>query len=132
MIAKFIKVGPKILLVEPVYNYRAITDNRDEIRAVENNFAKSVVYGFVPVAEEGDKYLIDITSFIIRDSQNVTARLGISRVSGPVAVPRPGGNPAASYRLDESRSIVYIANTKNFPKIPSSNPCSPLRVAPHP
>src|SRR3954452_7824328 len=27
LIAKFIKVGPKILLVEPVYNYRAITDN---------------------------------------------------------------------------------------------------------
>ncbi|HVG11352.1 MAG TPA: DUF5117 domain-containing protein, partial [Flavisolibacter sp.] len=116
LIAKFIKVGPKILLVAPVYNYRAITANTDEIKAVDNNFAKSVVYGFIPLAVEGDKYLVDITTFIVRDSQNITGRLGISRVSGPVAVPRSGGSPAASYRLDESRSMVYIANTKSFPK----------------
>lgn len=114
-IAKFIKVGPKILLVEPVYNYRAITDNLYEKRAVENNFAKSVIYGFVPVATEGDKYLVDITAFIMRDSQNISSRLGVSRVSGQSAASRTGATPAA-YRLDESRSIVYIPNTKNFPK----------------
>lgn len=115
-IATFTKVGPKILLVEPVYNYRAITSNPDEKKAVENNFAKSVIYGFVPLAVEGDKYLIDITSFIIRDSQNITNRLGVSRVSGLVAVPKSGGSPAPAYHLDETRSIVYISNTKNFPK----------------
>ena len=115
-IAKFIKAGSKILLVQPVYNYRAITTNRDQINAVENNFAKSVIYGFVPLAAEGDKYLVDITSFIIRDSQNITARLGVRRVSGPVAVSRGGAAPAPAYRLDETRSVVYIANTKNFPK----------------
>lgn len=116
-IAKFIKVGPKILLVEPVYNYRSVTSNPDQVKAVENNFAKSVIFGFVPVAMEGDKYLIDITQFIVRDSQNITSRLGVSRVSGPaVAVSRTGGAATPAYKLDESRSIVYIANTKNFPK----------------
>ncbi len=114
-IAKFIKAGPKILLVEPVYNYRAITTNQDQINAVDNNFAKSVIYGFVPVAMEGDKYLIDITPFIIRDSQNIGSRLGVSRVSGPVTLSRSAA-PTATYRLDESRSVVYMANTKNFPK----------------
>jgi len=49
LIAKFIKAGPKILLAEPVYNYRAITANPDQVKAVENNFAKSVIFGFVPV-----------------------------------------------------------------------------------
>ncbi|MDB5246127.1 MAG: hypothetical protein JWQ40_521 [Segetibacter sp.] len=116
-IAKFIKIGPKILLVQPAYNYRAITTNQDEINAVDNNFAKSVIYGFTPVAADGDKYLVDITAFIVRDSQNITSRLGVSRVSGPVSVSRSvAGGSTPGYRLDETRSIVYIANTKNFPK----------------
>src|SRR5215217_6650590 len=34
-IAKFVKMGPKVLLVEPVYSYRAVTTNADEIKAVE-------------------------------------------------------------------------------------------------
>ena len=113
-IAKFIKVGPKVLLVEPSNSYRAITSNKDEIKAVENAFAKSVIWGFVPVVAEGNKILIDLTPFIIRDSQNIAARLAVRRVSGPVSVQPSGGG--GSYRLDESRSVVYMENTRNFPK----------------
>lgn len=112
-LARFVKMGPKILLVEPVTAYRAITTNTDEINAVENNFAKSVIYGAIPVAVEGENYLIDITSFIIRDSQNIASRLGVSRVSGPVAIARPAAS-TSTYRLDEVRSVVYTPNTKNF------------------
>jgi hypothetical protein len=116
VIAKFIKAGSKILLAEPVYNYRAITANPDQVKGVENNFAKSVIFGFVPVAIEGDRYLIDITPFIIRDSQNITSRLGVSRVSGPVVAAPRSGAPTPTYKLDESRSVVYMPNTKNFQK----------------
>lgn len=114
-IAKFVKVGPKVLLVEPVYNYRAITQNPDEKKAVENNFAKSVIWGFVPVAADGDKLLVDITPFIVRDSQNIASRLGVRRAAGPVAVAQPAGG-GGTYRMDDTRSVVYIENTKNFPK----------------
>lgn len=114
-IAKFVKAGNKILLVEPVYNYRAMTSNVDEIKAVENNFAKSVIFAFTPISVSGGKYLVDLTPFIIRDSQGITARLGISRVSGPVAV-KPAGPAGGTYKLDETRSVVYLDNTKNFPK----------------
>ena len=114
-IAKFIKAGPKILLVQPVSNYRAITTNVDELKAVENNFAKSVIFAFTPISSTGGKYLIDITPFIIRDSQGITSRLGVARVSGPVAV-RPAAAAGGAYKLDESRSVVHMENTKNFPK----------------
>ncbi|MGV3706336.1 MAG: zinc-dependent metalloprotease [Arcticibacter sp.] len=113
-IAKFVKSGPKILLVEPVYNYRAISSNKDQIRAVENNFAKSVVFGFTPVSSSGGKHIIDLSPFIIRDSQGITSRLGIARVSGPVSSRSEASS--GSYRLDESRSTIYMENTKNFPK----------------
>lgn len=47
-IAKFVKAGPKVLLIQPVSNYRAITDNKDEIKAVDNAFAKSVIWVSFP------------------------------------------------------------------------------------
>jgi hypothetical protein len=106
-IMKFIKVGPKIFLMQPNYDYRAITQNKDEINAVESNFASSVIFGFVPLAVEGDKYLVDLTSFIVRDSQKIG-----DRVSGR----RGGAAGGGAYKLDETRSAVFIENTKNFPK----------------
>ncbi len=103
---RFIKEGNKILLIQPVTSYRADSKNKDEMNAVESNFAKSVIFGFVPIAIEQDKYLIDLTPFIIRDSQGIGAR---------VATGGRGGATGA-YRVDESRSVVYLPNTKNFPK----------------
>ncbi len=118
-LAKFIKVGPKILLVQPNTNYRAVTQNKDEIAAVENAFATSVVWGFVPVASEAGKYLIDLTSFLIRDSQKIGDRIGARGFQGPggnLTGAPPSSGPSATYRIDESRSVVYMPNTKNFPK----------------
>ncbi|TDO24424.1 zinc-dependent metalloprotease [Pedobacter duraquae] len=111
-IAKFVKEGTKVLLVEPVYNYRGISNNKDEQDAVTNNFAKSVIFGFVPVATENGKILIDLTAFIIRDSQNIGARLGISQLAGL----RSSSSAGASYRMDDTRSTIFMGNTKNFPK----------------
>jgi hypothetical protein len=120
-IAKFIKIGPKVLLVEPNYSYRANTTNADEVKAVENAFAKSVIWGFAPIAVEGDKALIDLTPFIVRDSQGIGSRLGATPAAGGrgargAAPAAGGGGAAAGYRIDETRSGVYMANTKNFPK----------------
>src|SRR6187402_3221004 len=84
-IAKFTKLGNKILLVEPNYSYRS-SGNIDEVKAVENAFAKSVIWGFTPAATEGDNVLIDLTPFLVRDSQGIGARLGAGEGSGG-----PGG-----------------------------------------
>ena len=105
---KFTKEGNKILLMQPMTAYRADSKNKDEINAVESNFAKSVVFGFLPVATSADAYLVDLTPFIIRDSQGIGARLGAGQGRGDAAT--------GSYRVDETRSVVYLPNTKNFPK----------------
>ncbi|WP_239691627.1 zinc-dependent metalloprotease [Hymenobacter lapidarius] len=117
-IAKFIRVGGKVLLVEPNYDYRAVTDNADEQRAVDNAFAKSVIWGFVPVAIEGNKALVDLTPFLVRDSQKIAEGLGSRGYQGPGAslMGGPGGGQPISYKVDESRSAVYLDNTRNFPK----------------
>ncbi len=53
-IVKFDRRGPKVLLIEPNYRYRAITDNADERTAVQEAFAQSVLWGFKVEAEEGE------------------------------------------------------------------------------
>lgn len=117
-IAKFIRVGGKVFLVEPNYAYRAVMANADERQAVDNAFAKSVIWGFVPVAMEGAKVLLDLTPFLVRDSQKITDRLGGRGFQGPGAslIAGTGGGASVSYRIDESRSAVYLENTRNFPK----------------
>ncbi|MBF9237735.1 zinc-dependent metalloprotease [Hymenobacter sp. BT683] len=118
-IAKFVRVGGKVMLIEPNYDYRATRGNADELRAVDNAFAKSVIWGFVPVANEGSKVLLDLTPFLVRDSQKTGDRLSSGGFSGPGASllgPGAGARVAAPYKFDESRSAVYLENTRNFPK----------------
>ena len=45
-LVRFERVGPKVLLVEQNLSYRAVTSNSDEKRAVDQAFARSVLWGF--------------------------------------------------------------------------------------
>jgi hypothetical protein len=116
-IAKFVRVGNKVLLIEPNYDYRATAGNADEQRAVDNAFAKSVIWGFVPVATAGTTVLLDLTPFLVRDSEKIADRLSAG-FSGPGAslLNLGSGKPSPGYKFDESRSAVYLENTRNFPK----------------
>ena len=100
-IVKFIKSGPKILLLQPNYSYRAVSDNPDERKSVEEAFAQSVIWGFKSEAEHGDTVLIDFTPFLLRDSHHLADKLG-SLGQG-------------NFNVDETRSAVYMPNTKSFP-----------------
>ena len=97
-IVSFDRVGSKILMVQPNYRYRATTDNPDERRAVDDAFATSVLFGFTVAARTGDRFLVEATEFVLRDAHGAADRL-------------PG-----RYRLDTSRSAVYLPRTKGFPK----------------
>jgi len=100
-IVKFIKSGPKVLLIQPNYAYRAVSNNPDERKSVEEAFAQSVIWGFKVEAQEGDKVLIDFTPFLLRDGHNIADRLSSAG--------------QGNYNVDESRSAVYLDNTKSFP-----------------
>ncbi|GMQ81012.1 MAG: zinc-dependent metalloprotease [Rhodothermia bacterium] len=101
-IVRFERVGPKVLLVAPNMNYRALSDNAAERKAVEDAFAPSILWGFQVEAESGGTVLIDATEFIVRDAQGVASRLK-ERNQG-------------TYSLDTSRSAPYPKMIKSFPK----------------
>lgn len=100
-IVKFIRSGPKLLLVELNYRYRAESDNPKERLAVEQAFAQSVLWGF-KIENKYGKSVIDITSFLLRDAHNVARTLERTR--------------QGTYKVDDSRSAVNMSRTRSFPK----------------
>jgi hypothetical protein len=101
-IVKFHRVGPKILLIQPNYDFRAVSNNADERRSVADAFAQSAIWGFKVEAEESGRVLVDFTPFLLRDAHGVVARLKSSN--------------QGTYRVEDSRSAIYMERTKNFPK----------------
>lgn len=97
-IVTFERVGRKVMMVQPNYRFRASSSNAAEVRAVTDAFARSIVWGFTAAAATDERVLVDLTDFLIRDP-NVASRL------------RPG-----TYRLDASRSSVYMPMTDAFPE----------------
>ncbi|HUF04803.1 MAG TPA: zinc-dependent metalloprotease [Aridibacter sp.] len=98
----FERAGNKILLVQPNYDFRALSDNPAEKRAVEESFAKSVIWGFKIAGESAGKIVVDATDFFVRDAHGVADRLRQTN--------------QGSYSLDDSRSAFYMPRTKGFPK----------------
>ena len=98
-IVEFERVGPKVMMIQPNYDFRSNSANPAEVRAVRDAFARSTLWGFTAVAETDGRVLVDVTDFIVRDATNMAGRL------------RPG-----SYRFEASRSAVHMPMTMNFPK----------------
>lgn len=101
-VVSFRKSGPKLLLVEPNLSYRAVTDNESEARSVREAFAESALWGFKIEAQHDGKFLVDMTDFLFRDAHDVTGTLRSQR--------------QGTYRVDVSRTAMYLPRTKNFPK----------------
>lgn len=122
-IAKFVNIGNKVMLTLPNYDYRAVSDNPYSKKAVEESFPQSIIWGFAPVAVENGKYLIDITAFLLRDPQRLgdnIGRSGAGAAPGGAGAGAGGRGGAAAgggaFRIDETRSSIFMENTKNFPK----------------
>ncbi|QQS47944.1 MAG: zinc-dependent metalloprotease [Acidobacteriota bacterium] len=98
----FERIGPRVLMVQPNYRYRALSDNQAERRAVADSFARSVLWGFKVEAVEGDRVLVDATALFLRDAHGVAGRLRMAR--------------QGTFRFDEGRSAFYLPRTKGFPR----------------
>src|SRR5215212_3714089 len=98
-IVSFERIGPRVLLVQPNMSFRSSSANPLERKSVEDSFAKSVLWGFAVAAESNGRVLVDATDFLLRDLTNAGSAL------------RSG-----NYRVDRTRSVMYMPRTKAFPK----------------
>jgi len=100
-VVKFVRSGRKLLLIQPNYDYRAVTNDKAERRAVEQSFAQSALWGFLIEAESNGRVLVDATDFLLRDAMKAAGRIRSSQ--------------QGAYTLDKTRSALYMAGAKNFP-----------------
>jgi len=100
-VVEFQRSGPKILLVENNVDYRARSNDPEEQAAVAESFARSVIWGFASLGEQDGSVFIDATAFLIRDAHRIAARLA--------------STGEGAFKADESRSAIYMPNTRSFP-----------------
>ena len=86
-------------MVQGNESFRSSSANAAERRSVEDSFAKSILWGFTVAAESNGHVLVDATDFLLRDGHGAANSL------------RPG-----TYRVDKTRSAIYMPRTKAFPK----------------
>ncbi|MDE2996098.1 MAG: DUF5117 domain-containing protein, partial [Bacteroidota bacterium] len=101
-VVRFERRGPKVLMVAPNLDYRAMTDNESERASVAEAFASGVLHGFDIGAVTDGRVLVDATSFIVRDAHGVAGRLRRSN--------------QGSFSVEASRSVPWKENTRSFPR----------------
>lgn len=100
-IVRFFKSGPKVLLVEDNLAFRANSQNNDEKQAVEESFARSVIWGFEDLDSSPQRTIVDMTPFLVRDAHGIARRLSTAS--------------EGAYSVDASRSAIYLPRTNAFP-----------------
>lgn len=95
----FRRVGPKILLVAIETAHRS--SEPEVTSSVEQSFANSVMWTFA-AQEDGDGLYIDLTPYVMRDSEG----------SGLIGALRGRGG---SYSVDQARSVINKQKVKSRP-----------------
>ncbi len=102
-VVAFRRVGNRLLVEVENLGFRALSDDPDELEAVKESFADSVLWGGPIVARDPDgRTLVDFTSFLVRDAHDISATL------------RRTGQGA--YALDPERSAVDLSSCRTFPE----------------
>ncbi|HEY6107389.1 MAG TPA: zinc-dependent metalloprotease, partial [Gemmatimonadales bacterium] len=101
-IARFERVGPRVLLVLQNPQFRALSDNAALVRSVNESFPRSTVAGFEIQAEEGGRLLVDATPFVLGDLTDVRSALR--------------GSNQGTFQIDRDRSTIFLPRTKAFPR----------------
>lgn len=101
-LVRFVRNGRKVLVTQPNYAYRALTNDPAEKRAVEQSFATSVIWGFSIEAATENRVLVDATDFLLRDAMKAAQRIKSMK--------------QGNFSPDKTRSAIYLPGTKNFPQ----------------
>lgn len=96
------RLGDRLLFVQPNLWYRADTGTPEEVSAVGQSFASSVLWaGEIDRERLSGVELVDLTPFLVRDAHNVSARLDWAE--------------QGTFKLDAERSVLDLEASMSFP-----------------
>ena len=103
-IVAFKRTAGKIIAIAENHNFRATSENLAEQKSVQKAFAVSALWAGDIIAEEPEtgRLLVDITSFLLRDTMKISARLK-ARKQG-------------SFKMSKDLSFVDAGATLVFPR----------------
>jgi Met-zincin/Domain of unknown function (DUF5117) len=99
-LARFERTGPRATIVLENPAFRATGGNEALARSVRESFATSTLGAFDVLAQDGERVLVDATSFVLSDVMDVRGAL---RGQG-------------TFVLDRDRGTIYLPRTKGFPR----------------
>lgn len=100
-LVEFQRVGNKVMLLQKNTAYRAMTDNPSEAKAIADSFANAIIWQFPLREHSKEKWLLDASEFLLRDTHEVVDRLKATKQGG--------------FKFDKSRSAAVPQSYKSFP-----------------
>jgi hypothetical protein len=101
-LVRFVRRGPKVLLLQPNLAFRSDASDPDVRRAVTESFATSVLWGFTAEASSDGHVLVDGSEFALHDAHGVIAALKRA--------------DQGDYMLSPARSAIDPDGLKAFPR----------------
>ncbi len=96
------ELGGRVLFELVNLRFRALTESMDEVQAVEESFASSVIWSAEIAARDADGgSLIDLGPFLLRDAHGIADRLSESGQGG--------------FAFDREKSAIDVASCLAFP-----------------
>ena len=114
-LCRFHRVGMRVLVIQENTNFRASRGSSELNRSVQSSFPTSVLAALQVEAEQDGTVLVNATSLLVRDAFDLLSQLRRpTRAVGGMLV-REQASGAASWKLDEARSVVDLEHTGSFP-----------------
>ncbi len=102
MLVRFVRVGDRILLLHENTRFRALSDRPAERRAVDESFARSVLWSGRRIDVEEGGHAVELTSLLTSDQLGIAARLRDVE--------------EGSFSLDTDASVVLPDEALVFPR----------------
>jgi len=99
-LVQFEQIGQRVILRQLNPYYRAISDNKDEVNALNLAFADSVLFSFEIKSQQEKRLLIDVSAFAVSDFHGVGASI------------KRGGE--GSYQINKATSMADWRHSKSF------------------
>lgn len=114
-LCRFRRVGMRVLVIQENTSFRASRGSSELNRSVQSSFPTSVLAALPVEAEQEGTVLVNANALLVRDAFDLLSQLRRpTRAVGGMLV-REQASGAASWKLDEARSVVDLDHTGSFP-----------------
>ncbi|HEX7960940.1 MAG TPA: DUF5117 domain-containing protein, partial [Terriglobales bacterium] len=115
-LCRFVRSGPKVLVIAQNTDYRAEHGSAELKHSVERSFPTSVLAALPIEAEQNGNIIVNLNPLAVRDATGLIDQLRRpSRAAGGMIRQAEASGPTASWRLDDQRSTVDMDHTRAFP-----------------